>query len=92
MEPEIYDISGMVKCEFHRNTFYITNEVLSEVLIKMQLRGRNLYSYTDAALLYGVSESKIRILAKEAHAIRKQDGFSYVDSVIMDDFISGKID
>ena len=90
MEPEIYNTSGMVKCEFHRNTFYITNEVLSEVLIRMQLRGRNLYSYTDAALLYGVSESKIRILAKKACAIRKQDGSSYVDSAIMDDFISGK--
>ncbi len=78
MEPEIYDTSGMVKCEFHRNTFYITNEVLSEVLIRMQLRGRNLYSYTDAALLYGVSESKIRILAKEARAIKNQDGSSFL--------------
>lgn len=90
MGSEIDQDSGMVKCDFHGDTFYITNEVLSEVLLRMQLRGRNLYSYTDAALLYGVSESKIRILAKEARAIRKQDGASYVDSAIMDDFISEK--
>ena len=90
METEKFETSGMVKCDFHGDTFYITNEILSEVLLRMQLRGRNLYSYRDAALIYGVSESKIRILAKEAHAIRKQDGSSYVDSAVMDDFINRK--
>lgn len=90
MEQEMFETAEMVKCDFHGDTFYITNEVLSEVLLRMQLRGRNLYSYRDAALLYGVSESKIRILAKKAHAIRVQEEYSYVDSAIMDDFISRK--
>lgn len=90
MEPGINETSGMVKCDFHGDTFYITNEVLSEVLLRMQLRGQNLYSYADAALFYGMSESKIRILAKKANAIKKQDGSSYVDSIMMDDYIGRK--
>ena len=85
------EVADMVKCEFHGDTFYITNEVLSEVLLRMQLKGRHLYRYEDAALLYGVSESKVRILAKKAHAIRRQDGSAYVDSTILDEFISRKL-
>ena len=84
------EVTGMVKCEFHEDTFFITNEVLSEVLLRMQLRGRNLYNYRDAAALYGVSESKIRILAKEAGAKKKMDGSVYVDKTILDGFINKK--
>ena len=39
------EVADMVKCEFHGDTFYITNEVLSEVLLRMQLKGRHLYRY-----------------------------------------------
>lgn len=91
MKPVNEETEGMVKCDFRGNTFFITSEVLSEVLLRMQLRGRNLCTYNDAAVLYGVSESKIRILAKNAGAIKKLDGSTYVDRAVLDGFIDKKI-
>ena len=85
------ELDELVKCEFYGRTFYITHEVLSEVLLRMQLRCRHLYSYKDAACLYGISESETRLLAKKAGAVRKFDGGAYVDSSILDSYIEKQV-
>ena len=77
----------LVKCDFRGNTFYITNEVLSEVMRRMQLKGRHLLSYKEAALLYGIGESTLRRLAKTARAIQKEQGMAYVNTLILNAYI-----
>lgn len=77
----------LVKCEFHGAIFYISNEKLSEVLLRMPFKGRVYYRYYEAAILYGISESKMKILSKEADAVRKPDGVALVNIHSMDSFI-----
>ena len=77
----------LVKCDFRGNTFYITNEVLSEVMRRMQLKGRHLLSYKEAAPLYGIGESTLRRLAKTAGAIKEEQGMVYVNTLILDAYI-----
>ena len=77
----------LVKCDFRGNTFYITNEVLSEVMRRMQLKGRHLLSYKEAAPLYGIGESTLRRLAKTAGAIQEEQGMVYVNTLILDAYI-----
>lgn len=77
----------LVKCEFHDTVFYISNEVLSEVLLRMPFKGRNYYRYPEAAELYGISEGKMKLLSKEADATRKPDGVALVNIHVMDQFI-----
>lgn len=77
----------LVKCEFHETIFYISSEILSEVLLRMPYKGRNYYRYPEAAKLYGVSEGKMKLLSKEADATRKPDGVALVNIHVMDQFI-----
>ena len=77
----------LVKCEFHGAVFYISNEVLSEVLLRMPFKGRMYYRYPEAAELYGISESKMKILSKTADAVRKPDGVALVNIHVMDEFM-----
>lgn len=84
-------IDELVRCEIHNQVFYISNEVLSEVLLRMQFRGRHLFRYKEAADLYGISESKMKILSKKADAIRKIDGIALVDIRVMDQYIDDMV-
>lgn len=84
-------IDDLVRCEFHNQVFYISNEVLSEVLLRMHFRGRHLFRYKEAAELYGISESKMKILAKKAGAVRKLDGVVLVDIRIMDQYVDDMV-
>ncbi|MBR1479263.1 MAG: hypothetical protein IJ608_15085 [Lachnospiraceae bacterium] len=84
-------IDELVRCEFHNQVFYISNEVLSEVLLRMQFRGRHLFRYKEAADLYGISESKMKILSKKADAVRKLDGIALVDIRVMDQYIDDMV-
>lgn len=84
-------IAELVRCEFHNQVFYISNEVLSEVLLRMQFRGRHLFRYKEAADLYGISESKMKILSKKADAVRKLDGIALVDIRVMDQYIDDMV-
>ena len=81
------DVEELVKCEFHDTVFYVSNEVLAEVLLKMPFKGRNYYRYPEAAELYGISEGKMKLLSKEADATRKPDGVALVNIHVMDQFI-----
>ena len=81
------DVEELVKCEFHDTVFYVSNEVLAEVLLKMPFKGRNYYRYPEAAELYGISEGKMKLLSKEAGATRKPDGVALVNIHVMDQFI-----
>ena len=84
-------IDELVRCEFNNQVFYISNEVLSEVLLRMQFRGRHLFRYPEAADLYGISESKMKILAKKADAVRKMDGIALVDIRVMDQYVEDMV-
>ncbi|MBO5597851.1 MAG: hypothetical protein J5943_04545 [Oribacterium sp.] len=77
----------LVKCEFHGAIFYISNEVLAEVLLRMPFKGRIYFRYPEAAELYGISESKMKILSKVADAVRKPDGVALVNIRVMDEFM-----
>lgn len=77
----------LVKCEFHDTVFYISNEVLAEVLLRTPFKGRSYFRYSEAAKLYGISESKMKILSKEAEAVRKPDGVALVNIHVMDRFM-----
>ena len=77
-------VDELVKCEFHDTIFYISNEVLAEVLLRTPYKGRNYYRYPEAAELYGISEGKMKLLSKEA---RKPDGVALVNIHVMDQFI-----
>ena len=81
------EVDDLVKCEFHDTVFYISNEVLAEVLLRMPFKGRIYYRYNEAADLYGISESKMKILSKEAEAVRKPDGVALVNIRVMDQFM-----
>lgn len=81
------DIEELVKCSMGNEIFYITHEVLQEVQRRMQLRGRHLLDYEQAAFMYGISVSSVRKLAKKAKAIRREEGLVLVDSTIMDEYI-----
>ncbi len=81
------DIEELVKCHMGNEIFYITHEVLQEVQRRMQLRGRHLLDYEQAAFMYGISVSSVRKLAKTAKAIRREEGLVLVDSTIMDEYI-----
>ena len=81
------EVDELVKCEFHDTGFYVSNEVLAEVLLKMPFKGRNYYRYPEAAELYGISEGKMKLLSKEADATRKPDGVALVNIHVMDQFI-----
>ena len=80
-------VDELVKCEFHDTVFYISNEVLAEVLLRMPYKGRNYYRYPEAAELYGISEGKMKLLSKEADATRIPDGVALVNIHVMDQFI-----
>ena len=80
-------VDELVKCEFHDTVFYVSNEVLAEVLLKMPFKGRNYYRYPEAAELYGISEGKMKLLSKKADATRKPDGVALVNIHVMDQFI-----
>ena len=84
-------IDELVRCEFHNQVFYISNEVLSKVLLRMQFRGRHLFRYKEAADLYGISESKMKILSKKADAVRKLDDIALVDIRVMDQYIDDMV-
>ena len=84
-------IDELVRCEFHNQVFYISNEVLSAVLLRMQFRGRHLFRYKEAADLYGISESKMKILSKKADAVRTLDGIALVDIRVMDQYIDDMV-
>ena len=53
----------------------------------MPFKGRIYFRYPEAAELYGISESKMKILSKVADAVRKPDGVALVNIRVMDEYM-----
>lgn len=81
------EVEELVKCEFHEAILHVSNETLAEVLLRAPFTGRTYYRYPEAAKLYGISESKMKLLAREADAVRKPDGVALVNIHVLDQFV-----